>query len=125
MTKQLTQCQKSTFLFRSELRSQLISQFKWQCYKDAQNSRFRNLFHFLYDEVRMSYAFKSIRMEPVSKNLQIQLQSFEKTAGTATVSSPKPKELAVVFEMKVWINAAFKWRLKTDELWMDRGFSEL
>ena len=29
----------------------------------------------------MSYAFKSIRMEPVSKNLQILLQGFEKTAG--------------------------------------------
>ena len=72
-----------------------------------------------------SYAFKSIRMEPVSKNLQIILQCFENNAGAATVSSPKPKELPVQFEMKVWINVAFKWRLKTDELGMDRGLSEL
>ena len=112
------------------MRSQLISQFKRHCYKGGQNSRFRNLLHFLYDEVHMieepmTYSFKSIRMEPVSKNLQIFLQGFEKTAGAATVSSPKPKELPVQFEMKVWINAALKWKLKTDELGMDRGFSEL
>ena len=43
----------------------------------------------------MNYAFKSIRMEPVSKNLQILLQGFEKTAGAATVSSPKTKELLI------------------------------
>ena len=39
----------------------------------------------------MNYAFKSIRMKPVSKNFEIILQGFEKTAVAATVSSPKPK----------------------------------